>query len=261
MFQAFKVYGLDFEGDTDSCYRQGRAVTHHYETQIRDKLDSFISTGNGIDGSSLQDHWFPQVDADIFLSHSHSDLELALKFAGWIKSNFDLKVFIDWCVWGYADNLLRQIDSIYCMIPGGNTYSYSKRNGSTSHVHMMLATALAMMIDNTEALFFLETPNSITAEESINKTCSPWLFSEIAITNIIRKKPPEFHRQIASFSESVQRRDAHRNLEIRYTVDTQALVNLELEDLNNWLDLHNQSDRHGLDTLYDVAGSNSLVIS
>ena len=62
-----------------------------------------------------------------------------------------------------------------------------------------------------------------------------------------------------SFSESVQRRDAHRSLEIRYTVDTQALVNLEPEDLNNWLDLHNQSDRHGLDTLYDVAGLDNLV--
>jgi len=254
MFKGFKVSGLDFASNYDLFNRKGRKVTQAYENQIRDKLDSFTGLDGGIDGSSLQGHWFPRVDADIFLSHSHRDLELALSFAGWIQSEFNLKVFIDWCVWGYADELLKQVDSVYCMNPGRKTYDYAKRNGSTSHIHMMLATALGMMIDNTEALFFLETPSSITAEEAINQTCSPWLFAEIAMANIVRRKTPQFHRKIVSFAESIQRQDAHSGLKINYSIDTDSLVSLETEILNKWLHLHNQRRQHGLDSLYEVVG-------
>jgi hypothetical protein len=254
MFKGFKVSGLNFDDDHDLCNRKGREVTQAYEKQIRSKLDSFTCSDGAIDGSSLQGHWFPRVDADIFLSHSHGDLDLALSFAGWIQSEFNLKVFIDWCVWGYADNLLKQIDSDYCMNPGRKTYDYAKRNGSTSHVHMMLATALGMMIDNTEALFFLETPSSITAEEAVKKTCSPWLFAEIAMANIVRRKTPQFHRRTVNFAESVQRQDAHRGLKINYSVDTDSLVSLDTRLLNSWRHLHEKRNQHGLDSLYEIVG-------
>lgn len=34
------------------------------------------------DASKLQESWFPQVEADIFLSHSHKDEKLIISFAG-----------------------------------------------------------------------------------------------------------------------------------------------------------------------------------
>lgn len=220
-------------------------------------LDIFASSDGKIDGSSLQNHWFPQVNAGVFVSHSHRDLKLALSFAGWMKINFNLNAFVDSCVWGYADTLLKQIDQDHCLNPGRKTYNYSKRNLSTSHVHMMLATALGAMIDNTECLFFLNTPNSITSESSIDKTCSPWLFSEIAMTNIVRRKTPEFHRGTVEFAESYQRHDAHSGLQIEYVVDTTSLVDMEVVSLGKWQsawESRSKPGQHPLDILYQISG-------
>src|SRR5690606_35011062 len=132
--------------------------------------------------------WFPQIDADIFISHSHSDEKMAILLAGWLKETLGVYVFIDSCIWGYSNDLLRQIDNKHCLNPSGETYSYEKRNNSTSHVHMMLSTALNMMIDKTECLFFLNTPNSISTKEVISQTESPWIYSEISMSELVRRK-------------------------------------------------------------------------
>ena len=62
----------------------------------------------------MQANWFPQIKADIFISHSHKDEDLALALAGWLKVSFGLTAFIDSCVWGYANDLLKMIDYKYC---------------------------------------------------------------------------------------------------------------------------------------------------
>jgi hypothetical protein len=120
---------------------------------IKSTLEGFVTKGV-VNGTKLSEHWFPTVKADIFISHSHTDEDEALRCASWLKDTFELDAFIDSSVWGYADDLLKQIDNDYCLNQGGETYSYEKRNGSTSHVHMMLATALSEMIDRTECVFF-----------------------------------------------------------------------------------------------------------
>ena len=55
------------------------------------------------------------------------------------------------------------------------------------HVHMMLSTALANMIDKTECIMFLNTPNSVSTRDTKLKTYSPWIYNEIEITRIIEK--------------------------------------------------------------------------
>ena len=62
----------------------------------------------------MQANWFPQIKADIFISHSHKDKGLALALAGWLEETFGLTAFIDSCVWGYANKLLKMIDDEYC---------------------------------------------------------------------------------------------------------------------------------------------------
>lgn len=47
----------------------------------------------------MQVSWFPQIKADVFISHSHSDEKLAIIFAGWLYNAFGLTAFIDSCVW------------------------------------------------------------------------------------------------------------------------------------------------------------------
>lgn len=53
---------------------------------------------------------------------------------------------------------------------------------------MIFSVALTQMIDNTECLFFQNTPNSITPNATINHTESPWIYFEIAMSRLIRKK-------------------------------------------------------------------------
>lgn len=67
---------------------------------------------------------------------------------------FGLEAFIDSCSWGYCDDLLNKIDKKYCYDSKKKTYDYHLRNYTTSHVHMMLSTALAEMMDNTECIIF-----------------------------------------------------------------------------------------------------------
>lgn len=57
---------------------------------------------------------------------------------------------------------------------------------------MMLSTALNNMIDSTECLFFLNTPNSISLSNEITNeqkfTYSPWLYSELTTASIVEKR-------------------------------------------------------------------------
>lgn len=252
MYSRFK---LNLAKDFSSYYKQGLRLYNQNRAIVEGSLDSFLASER-IDGTRLQEHWFPQIKADIFLSHSHRDETMAISLAGWLKERFNLNLFIDSCVWGYADDLLQLIDDDYCVNPGSNTYSYKKRNGSTSHVHMMLNTALSKMIDNSECLFFLNTPNSITSEEVITKTKSPWLYSEIAISEIIRYKTPLEHRggQLSKIGKLLLENESYRsNLNIEYDVDLQNMKEINKETLMSWE--HNfmaATKRHPLDCLYEI---------
>lgn len=152
MFTGFNLQGLDSK--YLSSYKGAGEVTFNKQKQhIRKELDCFLLNEGSIDGSALQSDWFPDVDADIFLSHSHGDQKLAMGFAAMLKDKFGLTTFIDSCVWGYADDLLKKIDDVYCKNEKGDTYNYQQRNYSTSHVHMMLSSALTKMMDKAECLF------------------------------------------------------------------------------------------------------------
>lgn len=201
------------------------------KTSIVETINSFVRNDGSLDGSMMQANWFPQIEADIFISHSHKDEDLAHAHAGWLKVSFGLTAFIDSCVWGYANKLQKMIDDAYCL-NGNHSYSYEKRNYSTSHVHMMLSVALTQMIDNTECLFFLNTPNSITPDPNSNQTESPWIYSEIAATRLIRERSREEHRlkrMVESFSEG-----GSPTLRIRQDIPVDHLTDIDNGILSNW---------------------------
>ena len=181
----------------------------------------------------MQANWFPQIKADIFISHSHKDINLAIALAGWLQETFGLTVFIDSCVWGYANKLLKMIDNEYCYQKETNTYNYQKRNYSTSHIHMMLSVALTQMIDNTECLFFLNTPNSITPNTIINQTESPWIYSEIAMSRLIRKKELKEYRDMV-VTESQNAFADGGTINVRYDLPTEHLTEVDADILETW---------------------------
>ena len=231
---------------------------------IKEKLNSFVGRNGSLDGSKMQANWFPQIKADIFISHSHKDKKLALALAGWLQEAFGLTVFIDSCVWGYANDLLKMIDEKYCYQEETSTYNYQKRNYSTSHVHMMLSVALTQMIDNTECLFFLNTPKSITPNTIINKTESPWIYSEISISQLIRKKELQEYR-IMEQNESLKTFSEDKKLNIQYDLPTDHLVDINGYVLREWeetwkdIGISNKYPQysenlrvHALDKLYEL---------
>ncbi len=255
----FRGYNLKLEElEFEEYLSFGQALYILQKNKVQKSLKKFLSPTGILNMTELQENWFPQIEADIFISHSHDDEDLATALSGWLNQTFGIKSFVDSCVWDYANDLLRDIDDEYCTNEKG-LYSYQSRNYSTSHVHMMLSTALARMIDKTECLFFLNTPNSVTAKNVINeKTNSPWIYSEITVTEIIRKKIPDRHKSgstklfskggIVSLNES-------KKLKAEYILELGHLTNIFDEDLTNWEDYFGslQRDRTltALDCLYE----------
>lgn len=221
------------EGDFEAFKKVGSKSLSSQQKSIEKTIYSFVRNDGSLDGSMMQANWFPQIEADIFISHSHKDEDLAHALAGWLKVSFGLTAFIDSCVWGCANELLKMIDNKYCYQIKTNTYNYQKRNRSTSHVHMMLSVALTQMIDNTECLFFLNTPNSITPDDTIiRQTESPWIYSEIAATRLIRKRSRKVYRlkrMVESFSES-----GSPTLRIRHDIPVDHLTDIDNSVLSNW---------------------------
>ena len=116
------------------------AFIAYYEktkTDIQNSLKEFIGKDGVVDGSGLQESWFSTKQKfDVFLSHSHTDEKLAISLAGFLKRELNLNTFIDSCLWGYSNDLLREIDEKYCRHSNGTSFDYDKRNYSTSHVHI-----------------------------------------------------------------------------------------------------------------------------
>ena len=236
MYRGFKLLLEDnyFDRwDFETLKEIGSDSLSSQKTSIEEEIYSFVGDDGSLDGSMMQANWFPQIKADIFISHSHKDEELALALAGWLKVSFGLTAFIDSYVWGYANDLLKMIDYEYCYQKETNTYNYQKRNYSTSHIHMMLSVALTQMIDNTECLFFLNTPNSITPDTIINQTESPWIYSEIAMSRLIRKKELKEYRDV-TLMESQRAFAKGGILNVRYDLPTEHLTEIDAEILESW---------------------------
>lgn len=244
-----KAYSLNFTLKTDNKYLQiGKALYSHMKDSIDGNLASFYSNGK-LDGTKLSETWFPQISADIFISHSHKDFDTALDLAGWLYDKLGIVCFIDSCVWGYADDLLEAIDNKYCKNSDGS-YNYKTRNFSTAHVHMMLTVALSRMINNCECLFFLNTPNSILPDNSVkDKTLSPWIYTERSMISLIKERLPSEHRVVhENFSKSMD------SLKIAYELDSD-LPDLPIEQIARWVNHNFKNKYQALDYLYKYLGS------
>lgn len=247
MYRAFNLTNSDL---SDLPSEDGAISYNQNKSLVKKSLEAFLAQGV-LDGTKLKEHWFPSIEADIFISHSHADEDSAIKFAGWLERNFGLTTFIDSCVWGHANNLQRSIDDQYCFTPDREHYEYSKRNLSTSHVHMMLVAALSEMLDSTECVFFINTSNSISsADEAISKTKSPWLFYELSAIRTLRRRKPA--RQV-TLLENMSRhlKKAAASLELEYCVPLSDLTAVTPSQLNSWRASNSLMGSDALDLLYD----------
>jgi hypothetical protein len=243
MYRAFNIVDIEFTHNREELRRAGLELRQKNAANIMEVLQNFLAGNSPLDGSLMQGHWFPQIEADVFISYAHTDDSLALMLAGWLSQELGLRPFVDSSVWGNASDLLKAIDDKYCLLDGGPTYNYQSRNGSTSHVHMMLATALAKMIDSTECIWFLNTKHSITSKEAVERTKSPWIFFELATIDIVRP------RLLADYRPLVKKAEAQ--LDIYYEVPLSSLTAIDATLLNEWR--RTAKRPYPLDRLYELA--------
>jgi hypothetical protein len=255
----YRGYNLDLDWNADldgKHFEDGLALFEADKRIVQETLDTFTLHNGKLDGTKMKENWFPQMENyDVFISHSHSDRVRAIAFAGWLHKTFQIRAFVDSCLWGYADDLLKLIDDKYCYQKETKTYNYTLRNYSTSHVHMMLSTALTMMIDNAECLFFLNTPNSITVSGVVNKTDSPWIYSEIAATRMLRKNIP-LRRSTVLLSKGGE---INENLGVQYDVNLSHLVDINVDTISNLLG-KNLKGKSTLDELYRLTPIHDDII-
>lgn len=246
MFQGFNVKDLHFEKSYEKkSYDVGRALFDKMSTGIQEKLSFLEDKECVLDADKIQSDWFPNIKADIFISHSHADEKFAIAFAGWLNENFGLHSFIDSCLWGYCDKLLKIIDKNYCENDDGKTYDYKSRNASTSIVHMILMNALTKMMDKTECLMFLNTPNSIVLKNDISqKTYSPWIYSEIETSRNIRKIIPDRLKEKIKDSTKYFSILNESELKAAFSANTSHLIDLSCKDLINWQDVYFKHKQH-----------------
>lgn len=222
----------------------GMNIYKEHEEQARKNLKEFIFDNGHIDGSAMKSNWFQIEDVDIFISHSHKDLNKVMAFAGWLYDEFKLTAFIDSCVWGYCDELLKQIDDKFCKKSDGKTYNYDLRNYTTSHVHMMLSTALTEMIDCTECIMFYNTPNSVCLEDDLKDikkkqpkvTLSPWIYHELAMTSLVKRS--ELKRTMVLIEKAIEHRafSEQNAIMIEHDVDKYLndMISINSSILSSW---------------------------
>lgn len=192
-----------------------------------------------LDGNKMIETYFPNVNADIFISHSHKDINKAKEFAKEIYRRTGLVSFIDSLAWENVDNLF---------------ISTHKDKVPDKYAYMMLNTALLNMIDKCECLFFLNTPNSFNNES--NSTFSPWIYSELSMANVIEKKIPKRilkcnQHLIEQSMESMT--FSSKNLKITLKPKVDKLSKCKYETIKTWLDCCEKNKKlSNLDELYSA---------
>ena len=168
--------------------KEGTKRTRPIDDEVYDSLADIILVDGTVDGDYILKNYFPTVKADVFISHSHEDADLAIAFSQWLYENFKITAFDDHTIWGNGDKLIKELDNRYCYQSESKTYHYKPRNLTTSFVHLMLASAISKMIDSCEYLIFLNTPQSLSANPKGNTTGSPWIFYELLMAKLLMEK-------------------------------------------------------------------------
>ena len=260
MFKAFNYSPTNsfYNSTLNKHLNSGRDIYNTHKKSVQRCLDKYISEDGVINGTELKENWFSVDKTDVFISHSHKDIDKVKAFAGWLSDIFGLTSFVDSCAWGYCDELLRAIDNKYCYDKKKGTYNYNLRNYTTAHVHMMLSTALIEMMDRSECLIFFNTPNSIIMKDELGritkkeKTTSPWIMYELTMVSKMNVNLPERMRKELSHFDS-RGKEFGVEYDVSKVLDTiPKLTDGQLKELEKKHRINNSA----LDELYEITREN-----
>ena len=108
---------------------------------------------------------------------------------------------------------------------------------------MILNGALMKMMDSTECLIFLDTPNSLKTRDVCSVTTnSEWIYSELLMSKYLRKNCPSRKNVEFVLNEYFE----HNALSVEYDADITHLIIITMEDI---ICAKKQSKHTGLDVL------------
>lgn len=259
MYSKYKLNASqDVEYYINNYYEKGLSISKSNHAFLDKNLNKYIDLSTGrLDGDKIEKEWFREIDVDIFISHSHKDEKLAISLVGWLKEVMGLNAFVDSTVWGFSDELLNIINNKYNILSndsnGSVVYSHSKANYAASHVYLMLNSALNNMLDKTECLFFINTPNAtiqMDKEKANDETLSPWIYSEVVMANTLRITKPE-RLNIIAHSQHSQPIMEFNQMEMTHILNFENFKNISLEIFSKWEQKRNNNE-YALDTLYRI---------
>lgn len=160
-----------------------------WKKTLQQKLERYIENNprnEKLKADEIYNLFYPEKDIPIFISHSSKNKDIAQKLALWLKEKLGLYSFIDSDLWGNISEIQRSLDNKYCK--SGTKFDYEKRNQCTAHVHMILTYALTRMIDKSDFFIFVKSNQSVSLQDSVQRTNSSWIFHELVTASLIRTK-------------------------------------------------------------------------
>ncbi len=124
----------------------------------------------------LQEAFFspfkPQLkNAQVFLSHSHADINKALEVKNYLENQIKRKVFIDSPFWDYKDDVLNKLAK------------YDDISRIEDAFTLILRESLEYMIKKCPYFVFLQSKNSVSNQGLSQITYSAWIYEELKIAN------------------------------------------------------------------------------
>ncbi len=125
----------------------------------------------------LQEAFFspfkPQLkNAQVFLSHSHADINKALEVKDYLEEYLDAEcVFIDSLFWDYKDDVLNKLAK------------YDDISRIEDAFTLILRESLEYMIKKCPYFVFLQSNNSVSDQGLSRITYSAWIHEELKIAN------------------------------------------------------------------------------
>ena len=222
--------------------------------EVSDYLVDVFEGKRLIDADRLSRHIFPQQKrTHVFLSHSHADegkaIELAIKLR-----NRGVNVFVDSCVWGASQHLLETLVAYYSdQKADGQPLSEREVSDLSAGVNLMLVGALQEMIDRTELFVFLNTEKSVPlkAYEGADRTFSPWIYSELQFSAMVRRRVPARRRRRSAEVLSLEHEQAKRVLpNFAHKALNSHLPKVDGSAFSGWIELLDEKGEPALDSLY-----------
>ncbi|OOP95505.1 toll/interleukin-1 receptor domain-containing protein [Helicobacter pylori] len=148
----------------------------------------------------------PQLkNAQVFLSHSHADINKALEVKNYLENQIKRKVFIDSLFWDYKDDVLNKLAK------------YDDISRIEYAFTLILRESLQDMIKKCPYFVFLQSKNSVSNQglsrnqDLLKITYSAWIYEELKIAHSISESRPSpmmesmqvFH-DISPFLESFE---------------------------------------------------------